>query len=99
MGAAVLITEFVNKMQEVCQCLAAAYRRLLVSMHSCCPDDAYTINSFSWTVQKNKIQLYRHQVVYVWNIAVGSACWLLVTVSLASFLWHVFNAVGLRKNW
>lgn len=54
---------------------------------------------FCWTVQKNQPYLFQRKIVYVWNTAVGSACWLIVTVSLASFMWHVFDAVRLCKSW
>ncbi|KAL3143143.1 hypothetical protein ABBQ38_003412 [Trebouxia sp. C0009 RCD-2024] len=63
-GAAVLITEFVNKMQL--------------------RDAPYP---------------FRRTTMYAWNVGVGSACWLLMTVSLASFVWHVLDAIRLHKNW
>ncbi len=40
----------------------------------------------------------RHKTIFVWNIAVGSACFLLVTISLGVFVWGVLDTVRHHKE-
>lgn len=37
--------------------------------------------------------------LYAWNAGVGSGCLLLMTVSLGSLMWCVYEAVRLHKHW
>ncbi|KAL0023014.1 hypothetical protein WJX79_008349 [Trebouxia sp. C0005] len=41
----------------------------------------------------------RSTAIYKWNVAVGSACWLLVTGMLVTFGWGVLDAVRHHKHW
>ncbi|KAL0050037.1 hypothetical protein WJX82_003243 [Trebouxia sp. C0006] len=43
--------------------------------------------------------ILRHKTTPVWNVAIGSTCLLLVTLSLGSLLWRVLAAVRLHKHW
>ena len=52
-----------------------------------------------WPLQGNKPFPYRQKTTYVWNVAVGSTCLLLVTLSLGGLVFRVLDAVRLRKNW
>lgn len=36
---------------------------------------------------------------YIWNVAVGGACLLFVTLSLGGLILRVLDAVRRRKNW
>ena len=49
--------------------------------------------------QGNKPYPFRHLAVYDWNVAVGSTCLLLVTISLTALTWRVLDAVRLHKRW
>ncbi|KAL0042227.1 hypothetical protein WJX77_006708 [Trebouxia sp. C0004] len=41
----------------------------------------------------------QNTATWVWNVAIGSICLLLVTVFLGNLLWRVLDAVRLHKNW
>jgi len=41
----------------------------------------------------------QHGATWVWNVAIGGICLLLVSVFLGSLLWRVLDAVRLHKHW
>ena len=41
----------------------------------------------------------QHLTTYIWNVAVGGVCLLLVTFALGSLMWNVFDAIRLGKHW
>ncbi|KAL0050321.1 hypothetical protein WJX82_008957 [Trebouxia sp. C0006] len=49
--------------------------------------------------QGNKTAIVNHTATWVWNVAIGSICLLLVTVFLGNLLWRVLDAVRLHKHW
>ncbi len=50
-------------------------------------------------LQGNKTAIVNHTATWVWNVAIGSICLLLVTVFLGNLLWRVLDAVRLHKHW
>ena len=42
---------------------------------------------------------FRRKTIYVWNVAVGSSCLLLVTISVLGIVWRVLVAARLHKTW
>ena len=53
----------------------------------------------SQLLQGSSPTVLRHRTTSVWNVAIGSTCLLLVTLSLGSLLWRVLDAVRVHKHW
>ncbi len=52
-----------------------------------------------YATQGNKPYHFGSTTIYKWNVAIGSACWVLVTVMLVTFVWGVLDAVRHHKHW
>ena len=50
-------------------------------------------------LQGNDAYSFRRNTIYVWNVAVGSSCLLLVTISILGIAWRVLVAARLHKTW
>jgi len=50
-------------------------------------------------LQGNQKAVLNRTATWVWNVAIGSICLLLVTAFLGNLLWRVLDAVRLHKHW
>lgn len=50
-------------------------------------------------LQGSGLYHYRHNNIYVWNIAVGTVCLAALTAVFATFIWRVHVALMEKRAW
>ena len=99
LGIAVLIAEFTSKMKTVKGIITCSTMTPHCLGGPALPEYITKSMGVALCMQDGSSDVFRHNIVSVWNTAVGGVCLMLMSAIMAVFAWRIRQAKQLNKTW